>query len=804
MQLLHLSLQNFRQHERTELSLGPGLLAVVGPNGSGKSTLLEAIAWALYGNPAARGTRETIKRRGSPPRARVEVSLAFILGNHTYHLTRTLTNAELSMDGAVIANGGTAVSERIRTLLGMQRDEFFNTYFTGQKELAVMASMTPGERGRFLSRVLGYEKLRAMQEVLRARRSERRAELSGIEQGLGDPEELDGEISRAQASLEAARAEQEAAHQRATAAAEAAAALEPEWNAASERRTAWQGLDGERRVAEAKVVAARSALEALDRQLAAALDAKGRLESLAESLVEWPTLVVERNELDRAATLVTARSKAVARKDQVEARRADITRELSTLASDEVIQERTTARASAQAAVVAADERLNERRTRWKQDEQEARTKLDFYRDRYKELREQRRAIEAAGPNGICPFCQRPLGDDVTHTFELLDAQMEETEASGNYYRQRVEQLKSTPEEVSRLEEERRSAVAALQSATEALAAAEGDRVRRTRLQAELARLERELEQLNVELAGPAASYDAARHEAVRSRIAELEPLRSQFDQLSGLAARAETLAADAASAEQAATAAELALEEIIRRIEALQWDPEQFAGIDARLTAARNEVQQAEIVLTRAAATVTAAEQVHAAALARRADRAAKAEVAFQLARELDRWNELDRAIGELRTELNQQLRPDLRERAARFLGDLTRGRYDDLELDEDYVATVVEDGEVKPVISGGEEDVLHLSLRLAISEMIAERAGQPLSLLVLDEVFGSLDEERRLAVVELLRAIADRFPQVILISHIESLRDAFDRVVRVEYDVERGVSTVHDDTRELVDVAE
>src|SRR5690606_35261939 len=225
------------------------------------------------------------------------------------------------------------------------------------------------------------EKLRAMQEVLRARRSERRAELSGIEQGLGDPEELDGEINRAQANLETARADQEAAHQRATTASESAAALEPEWTAASERRTAWQGLDGERRVAEAKVVAARSALEALDRQLAAALDAKGRLEALAASLVDWPTLVAERNELDRAATLVTARSKAVARKDQVAARRADITRELATLASDDVIAQRAQAREAAVAAVTAAEERLNERRTRWKQDEQEARTKLDFYRD---------------------------------------------------------------------------------------------------------------------------------------------------------------------------------------------------------------------------------------------------------------------------------------------------------------------------------------------------------------------------------------------------------------------------------------
>jgi len=63
----------------------------------------------------------------------------------------------------------------------------------------------------------------------------------------------------------------------------------------------------------------------------------------------------------------------------------------------------------------------------------------------------------------------------------------------------------------------------------------------------------------------------------------------------------------------------------------------------------------------------------------------------------------------------------------------------------------------------------------------MIAERAGQPLSLLVLDEIFGSLDEARRLHVVGLLRRLADRFPQVILITHIEQVREGLDRVIRV-----------------------
>jgi DNA repair exonuclease SbcCD ATPase subunit len=94
--------------------------------------------------------------------------------------------------------------------------------------------------------------------------------------------------------------------------------------------------------------------------------------------------------------------------------------------------------------------------------------------------------------------------------------------------------------------------------------------------------------------------------------------------------------------------------------------------------------------------------------------------------------------------------------------------------------------------VLSGGEEDLANLVLRLAISQMIAERAGQNFSLLILDEVFGSLDEARRFNVVELLRGLHDRFEQVILITHIEPVREGLDRVISVSYDPDQGCSVV------------
>ena len=99
--------------------------------------------------------------------------------------------------------------------------------------------------------------------------------------------------------------------------------------------------------------------------------------------------------------------------------------------------------------------------------------------------------------------------------------------------------------------------------------------------------------------------------------------------------------------------------------------------------------------------------------------------------------------------TDLRNELNCDVRRRPVRprisFLARPHHGRYTELELDEDYRPRWSTTAIPRRVISGGEEDVANLALRLAISQMIAERAGQPLSLLVLDEVFGSLDEERR-----------------------------------------------------------
>jgi exonuclease SbcC len=297
--------------------------------------------------------------------------------------------------------------------------------------------------------------------------------------------------------------------------------------------------------------------------------------------------------------------------------------------------------------------------------------------------------------------------------------------------------------------------------------------------------------------------YDEQRHREVQAGIRALEPLALEAERLRVVGDRTPALREELAAATRTRTGAMERATTLRTKLAELGYSEEAYRVAQEAATLAERTRREAEVALARAKGESGAAAEAVQVAERRREEWKVREQEAAATSRDLALHQELDRALSDLRGELNAGLRPDLSDLASGFLRDLTNGRYTELELDEDYVASLLDDGDPKSVISGGEEDIANLALRLAISQMIAERAGQPLSLLVLDEIFGSLDEDRRHAVVDLLRSLADRFPQVILITHIDSVRDGFDRVIRVGLDVARGVATAHDEPLPGHDVA-
>jgi exonuclease SbcC len=797
MLINRLHLVNFRQHEDTELVLGTGLTGIVGPNGAGKTTLLEAIAWAMYGMPAARGSRDTIRRRGAPPRAKVEVELDFSLGAHQYHLVRSLQNAELYQDGAgaPIANSLGAVTERVTRLLGMSRDEFFNTYFTGQKELAVMAAMSPTDRAQFLSRVLGYERIRTAQDRLREQRSTLRAKLDALRGSLPDPAALEAEAVRAAERLAAAVAAERSGRAALAAAEAAQAEAAPRWEAMQQLRETATTLETELRIAEERRRVAEATVARTGRQHADAVAARTALEALLPRIGPLAALRAELERLEHAAAAHASRQGQLVQRDEVRRRLAELDARLAALPSGDAIAAGRAKVAELRAELAAAAIDVESRRTSWVQDGQEARTKRQGLLDQYQDLREQRDRIMAAGADGACPTCARPLGAEFETVLGVLDRQLDEVQTNGRFYKARIEQLKDEPPELVAAESRRLAFERELSAATAEEGRLEAQAQEEATLRRERTRVAARAAELDQALGAEPSAYDERRHATVRREVRLLEPLALDAERHRALADRAAALEAEAAAAAAELREAEVLAEALRGRIAQLGYGETAWRAARAAAESAAAARQQAEVTCVRARAEREAAEEAERAVARRREERAAREREAAGAAAELALRQELDRAFTDLRTDLNAALRPDLSELASSFLRDLTNGRYTDLELDENYNATLVDDGDPKAVISGGEEDVANLALRLAISQMIAERAGQPLSLLILDEIFGSLDEDRRQAVVNLLRSLADRFPQVILITHIDTVREGFDRVVRVGLDLTRGVATVRDE---------
>lgn len=93
--------------------------------------------------------------------------------------------------------------------------------------------------------------------------------------------------------------------------------------------------------------------------------------------------------------------------------------------------------------------------------------------------------------------------------------------------------------------------------------------------------------------------------------------------------------------------------------------------------------------------------------------------------------------------------------------------------------------------MFSGGEAFRIDFALRIAISKLLARRAGTALQTLIIDEGFGSQDEEGLGHIMDALHKIQDDFSKIIIVSHLPAMKDQFP----VQFFIEKGVqgSTIH-----------
>jgi DNA repair protein SbcC/Rad50 len=745
MRIAELSLRNFRVFEEVDLELPARVIGIFGPNGAGKSSLVEAIQFACYGK--ARTDKSQIRTQGLLTDCAVR--LAFEHGGRHYVVVRTIrgrnhqTDAELYAGDQQLAAGVTEVDGEIQRLLRMDLQVFRASVFAEQKQLDAFSDVTKGKRKEMVLRLLG---IRPVDQARTSARREARDTKYNAERLAGALPDLTSQ----QAELDAARTAAAQAGESATTAEEK---LKQAEERAERAATDFAEVDRVREQVERIGVQRDGAREQLEELEIQRQELQQRIERSEQDLEALAGLEKEHAGLAGAEDRLASGEKAVeaaAQVDRLEGEMEGLPQidPSSALAELEAAQE---ARERAQRDLTkseAAAERAGE-------DLAEAQQALD-------------RASEA-DPSQPCPTCGRPLGDD----FEEYVAHCRKAvTAATKTERQKAAAL--------------RRATPAAKEADRSLKAAtrEGERARRAeevrgRLSAEVTAAREQLARLARPFGGKVPDLDALRQTAQRSaelqeRLAELRAERKH----------AATARQDLHKVTAAIEKHRTRIQDLDKQSAALAFDPEDHGRLRKErdeagrlLEQARQQERQASGVLAESRQALSRLQ----GAIEQAQETAARVSELRDEARYLERVSLL---LDGFRDHLVARIGPELSREAEALFRDLTNREYEDLRIHEDTLAIEIADGtQYFPIerFSGSEADLANLALRVAISTHLSRVSGADLGMLVLDEVLGSLDVERKDLFVQTMGRLAGRFHQLFVITHAEQVKDQFPASIEV-----------------------
>ncbi|HMB92661.1 MAG TPA: SMC family ATPase [Rhodothermales bacterium] len=143
------------------------------------------------------------------------------------------------------------------------------------------------------------------------------------------------------------------------------------------------------------------------------------------------------------------------------------------------------------------------------------------------------------------------------------------------------------------------------------------------------------------------------------------------------------------------------------------------------------------------------------------------------------------------------EQTLPEIEERTNDLLERLTDGRmHIRLETLKDKktggtketleIRITDEQGVSRPyeTFSGGEAFRVNFALRIALAQLLAERSGVRVRTLVVDEGFGTQDQQGVQNLVEAIQLIQDDFDKILVITHLPEMKEVFPVRIEVEKD--------------------
>ena len=206
MRILKIILYNIRSHTHYEfIPALEGTTAISGTNGAGKSTIVNSFAWSLFGSKAqSLKAKDFIKEGVNPKETHVGVESYFALGNREYKVERKIVSPNgnstcniysraINTEDEYILDCGPGVthSEKfLRRLLGYDEKGFYSSAFVQQKQVDLIISAGPRERGAIIEQMIGVNAITSSLDMARDEFRGLQKALSVIQTGSIEDEEL--------------------------------------------------------------------------------------------------------------------------------------------------------------------------------------------------------------------------------------------------------------------------------------------------------------------------------------------------------------------------------------------------------------------------------------------------------------------------------------------------------------------------------------------------------------------------------------------------------------------------------------
>ena len=845
---LRLKLSGFLSYRHpVELDFsGFHLACISGENGAGKSSLLDAMTWALFGQ--ARKRDESVVNLQSKA---AEVAFSFSYESNQYRVIRSQARGKTQLLEFQVLDGSewrpltehtkSETQARIEKVLRLDYDTFINVSFFLQGRADQFAQQIPTRRKEILGNILGLE----IWETYKARAAAQRktvedslagvdGRISDIEAELAEEEPRKINLAQLQAKLDDLSALRKAQETSLESIKLVRAGLD-------KQRELVQRMGGSLENLSGNLSGLRSRLAGRETERQPHAELMQRASEIEVGYIAWKKARQKLEKWDGAASQFHEQEKRRSPfLDEINAEKAKLEQEQETLEEQGRV-------ASGQSAVlgnitqelVSAREALSKAETnlahRLKLEEQiqlgqvrlgELRVENTGLKNEMDEIKLRMEKLQAA-EGATCPLCGQPLSPG--HRKSTLGQLQAEGDQKGDAWRTN----KSAAEELADQVGDQKKQVTDL-------AGADADRLNFSGSIAQLserldtlkkqtkeweavgskrlvkvnkliegekyaAEARKSLAVVDKELA--ALGYDAAAHDTARKIEIQSRPAEEEYRLLEAARAALKPLDNEIANLNSQVTslAAQMAIQQndydsAVNTLKGLEAQAPDQEGAEASLI----NLQERENLLNQEVG--AARQKVNVLDDLRKRKKKLEMERS-ELGIQVGRYKALERAFGRdgVPALLIEQALPEIEIKANEILGRLsddsmhlhfeTQAKYKD-EKRKDLRETLeiqVSDGAGErdyEMFSGGEAFRVNFAIRLALSEVLAQRKGARLQMLVIDEGFGSQDAQGRQRLIQSINAVQADFAKILVITHLDELKDAFP--TRIEVDKTEKGSTI------------